>query len=224
MKKNILILILLQIAFLFTAEPFPHETYIVSYGQAPVGQHPIGATSAYYSEETCKRMARKEAENFAAGQIYGYTFEYQIDNPITKRQEYFKLTPQPAPNFSGRNVTFEETESDFRDRKTFKLTYKLLEQQKNRRKNFAGTLAESSKGEDFSQDCQHWNLRQTAFENAVKNAILNKARKDIKSRPEYICGKVMLKSSPIFSIKSGLWKTIVHVSLTIDEITYQTSY
>lgn len=266
MKSKLTIFFLFHFAFLLIAEPFPHETYIVSYGEAPVGQHPIGFSSHYYSLDECEKMAREEAENFATGQIYGYSFEYQIENPITKRGEYFNLVPDVLPNYSGRNVTFKRlsdtplsyaemdkykvldnrlklglkltnsemteyetlklrfTGRDFKDRVRFQLTYKLLEQQKKRRKNFAGALAESAKGEDFSQDCQDWTLRKVAFENAVKNAIFNKARKDIKSRPEYICGKVMLKESPMFSINSGLWKVIVHVSITIDEITYQSSY
>lgn len=228
MKNNFLLssailfyfLILLQIH----AEPFQHETYIVSYAEAPIGQHPIDFSSHYYSEDECSKMARKEAENFAAGQIYGYSFELQVENPITKRGEYFKLTPELIPNFSGRNVVYEEIESELRDRKRFKLTYKLLEAQKNHRKNFASALAESSKGEDLSQNCQYWDLRNTAFENAVKNAILNKARKNIKSRPEYISGKVMLKESPQITINSGLWRVIVHVSIKFDEVIYQTSY
>lgn len=228
MKKNFSIptIILLQFLILFqaNAEPFPHETYIVSYAEAPIGRHPIDLSSHYYSETECNEMAKKEAENFAAGQIYGYSFEFQVENPITKRGEYFKLTPELIPDFSGRNVTFEEIGSELRDRKRFKLTYKLLEQQKNRRKNFAGTLAESSKGEDLSQNCQYWDLRNAAFENAVKNAILNKARKNIKSRPEYISGKVILKESPQITINSGLWRVIVYVSIKFDEVTYQTSY
>ena len=266
MKLRFLLLIFLQFTFLSMAEPFPHETYIVSYGEAPLGRHPVGLSSRYYSLDECEKMARQEAENFTTGQIYGYSFEYQIENPITKREEYFKLTPEVKPNYTGRNVTFKRlsntplsssemdryktfenqlkldlnltnsemteyemlklrfTGRDFRDRVRYQLTYKLLEDQKNRRKNFAGTLAESSRGEDCSQDCQDWSLRNTAFENAVKNAILNKARKDIKSRPEYICGKVMLKESPLFSVNSGSWRAIVHVSIAFDEITYQTSY
>lgn len=266
MKFRFLLLIFSLLSFSAVAEPFPHETYIVSYAEAPLGRHPMGLSSKYYTLDECEKMAREEAENFTTGQIYGYSFEYQIENPITKRGEYFKLTPDVTPNYTGRNVTFKrlsntplssvemdkyrtfekrlkldlnltisETEEyemlklrftgrDFKDRVRYQLTYKLLEDQKGRRKNFAGTLAETSRGEDFSQDCQNWTLRKTAFENAVKNAILNKARKDIKSRPEYICGKVMLKESPRFSINSGLWRAMVHVSIIFDETTYQTSY
>lgn len=260
MKKLFLIPTVFLLPFLVLlraeAEPFPHETYIVSYAEAPIGQHPIDFSSHYYSEAQCNEMAKNEAINFAAGQIYGYSFEFQVENPITKRGEYFKLTPELSLQFSEkdvvleeieseqrgkkrfkltykpteqqnsheRNVVFEEIESELRDRKRFKLTYKLMEQQKNRRKNFAGTLAESSKGEDLSQNCQYWDLRNAAFENAVKNAILNKARKNTKSRPEYISGKVMLKESPQITINSGLWRVIVNVSIKFDEITYQTSY
>lgn len=226
-KISTIILFQFLILLQTNAEPFPHETYIVSYAEAPIGLHPTDFSSHYYSEAECNEMARKEAENFAAGQIYGYSFELLVENPITKRVGDFKLIldiPETYPIFSGRNVVYKEIESELRDRKRFKLTYKLMEQQKSRRKNFAGTLAESSKGEDLSQNCQYWNLRNAAFENAVKNAILNKARKNIKSRPEYISGKVMLKESPQITINSGLWRVIVHVSIKFDEITYQTSY
>ena len=243
------------------AEPFQHETYVVSYAEAPIGQHPIDFSSYYYSEDECDKMAKREAENFAVGQIYGYSFELQVENPITKRGEYFTLTPEVTADFFDKTVvyteiennesdfykkkhfklvyksaelqknsrgtsagTYEEIESDLRDRKRFKLTYKLLEAQKSHRKNFTGTLAESSKGEDLSQNCQYWDLRNTAFENAVKNAVLNKARKNIKSRPEYISGKVMLKESPQITINNGLWRAIVYVSIRFDEVTYQASY
>ena len=91
MKLRFLLLIFLQLTFLLVAEPFPHETYIVSYAEAPLGRHPVGLSSRYYSLDECEKMARQEAENFTTGQIYGYSFEYQIENPITKRTEYFKL-------------------------------------------------------------------------------------------------------------------------------------
>ena len=104
------------------------------------------------------------------------------------------------------------------------VTYRLNEDQKTIR-GFQSVIAKMSMGESSdSFSANEWTNRIMVYKNAIRNAILNALKKDLKSRPNYITGKLSLAESPKFSIISGEWRAIVKIHLIVKEVTYNDTY
>lgn len=233
MKHNIAprsIRILLTILFylslttpILNAESEIYENYIVIYGEGPHGQHPKGFDVITYTKKNAEDIAKSEISTYMSGMIYGYKFEYQVDNPVNKREEYFDLKPTHKLNVNDPNFTYRQYEISQMSIRVQGI-YRLFDDQKSYMTGYKSLSGSSSQGIYNEYDSQDWDNRYKSFEQAVKNSILNYAKSNIKSRPETITGRLILRQSPKFYIVSGRWKVMVSTNIVIDEIKYQNSF
>lgn len=223
MYRNSLIfflsLIILVINFNLKSDEI-YSNFIQIYGEGPLGQHIIGFNPVYYSKEDSVKIAKKEIFEFLSGMIYGYNFFYDVENNAAGKKGYFEATPRATLSEKDRNLSvsqYEESEISMR----IQATYRLNEDQKNYITGYQTVAAQLSSGSStYSFDSESWENRFKVYKNAVQNAVLNGARKDIKSRPTSIKGKLLLAESPKFSIISGEWRAKVKIHLIIDEVEY----
>ena len=66
-----------------------------------------------------------------------------------------------------------------------------------------------------------WKIRLETFKEAMNNAVLNAARNQIKARPLFIKGRILLKKSPEISLISGEWRVRVETHLIIQDVTFE---
>ena len=75
-------------------------------------------------------------------------------------------------------------------------------------------------GEAYIPVSDGWEKRLDAVKEAMRNAVLNGARKSLKSRPLYIRGKLLFSESPRIYITSGQWRAVIRAHLVINEVKY----
>lgn len=152
--------------------------------------------------------------------LYGYSFIYKVENKLNHSQGYFELTPLAKIKDLEKNVQltqFEESQQSLK----FQALYRLNEDQRNFVNGFQSSLAKFSIGEARKNWVGEWNIRLETFKEAMKNAVLNEARNQIKARPLFIKGRILLKNNPEISLISGEWRVRVETHLIIQDVTYE---
>jgi len=220
--KLALLLIFNSILLLNSIEIYTN--FIQIYSEGPKGQHIVSFEPIYYDKEHSVKLAKDEAIEYLSAMIYGYEFEYKMENNLTHSQGYFELKPLAHLRDNDKNIALSQyEESDISMR--VQVTYRLNEDQKNYIRGFQSVIAKMSMGESSdSFSANEWTNRIMVYKNAIRNAILNALKKDLKSRPNYITGKLSLAESPKFSIISGEWRAIVKIHLIVKEVTYNDTY
>ncbi|HOJ64035.1 MAG TPA: hypothetical protein PLE45_06405 [Spirochaetota bacterium] len=212
--------------FLFTFFSYSNEinqSYVQVYGEGPKGRIPTGFEVRTYKMEDSVLYAKNEVLEFLSGMVYGYNFVYKVENKINNTKGYFDLIPISKIKNTDKNFTlsqYEESQISIR----VQGTYRLNNIQKDYIRGFQSSIAKTASGTGFSKWEVDWTKRFDAYKDAIRDAVLNSARKNIKSRPQYIKGKVLLAESPMFSVVSGDWRVIVKVHLIITEVKYIDSY
>ncbi len=223
MKKTILILFILLPVFLFPSEDY-YKNYIQAYGEGPIGQYMNGMRTVTYSKEQGVEIAVKELQEFLSGMIYGYYFEYKVENRLDDSKGFFdvknlaviKLKDNPFFKYS----QLQESAGSIR----LQGTYRLSDDQKTYINGFNSSLAVMSMGEASGPWIGDWENRMDIFRNALRNAVLNEAKKTLKSRPLYLKGKLRLRESPVFFVKNGNWYARVIVDVMISDVSYRENY
>ncbi len=197
--------------------------YALSYGEGPLGQYLIGFKTYTYSQEDSVYYAKKEIMEFLSGMIYGYSFVYKVENNITHSKGFFDLTSLAKINEKDKNLSLRQIEkSDMSIR--LQAIYRLNDDQKSYIRGFQSSLAKMSMGEASESWVNTWDKRLEVYKKALRDSVLNEARKKYKSRPLYIKGKLLLKENPVFIIVSGEWKVRVEVHIIISKVNYKENY
>lgn len=223
MKRLILTITITLIALSLHAKIEVYQSYITIYGEGPLGQYPIAFETVTYSEEDAVILAANEIFEFLSAMVYGYNFTYKVENRLNNRKGYFDLIPIALLNRKDRDLRirqFEESRQSLR----FQALYRLKSHEKSYVKGFRSSLAFMSSGTAYGTSVGDWANRITIYKEAIREAILAGARATIKSRPQYIKGRVLLAESPSISLISGEWRVTVKIHLIINEIKYQDSY
>ncbi|HOV14962.1 MAG TPA: hypothetical protein PK771_11800 [Spirochaetota bacterium] len=222
LRINLILIYIFIVYSLHSIEIYTH--FIQIYGEGPLGQHIVDFVPKYYEKEESIKLAKDEVLEYLSGMIYGYNFSYKVENNITGAKGYFELIPLVKLKENDKNLTLSQLEESNISIRV-QATYRLNEDQKNHIKGFQSVIARMSMGESTdSFTANEWTNRFNVYKNSVRNAVLNSARKDIKSRPNYITGKILLAESPKYSIISGEWRCIVKIHLIIKDVTYNDVY
>jgi hypothetical protein len=200
-----------------------YKNYVQVYGEGPNGQQIFGFESRFFSKEETVEFARNEIMEFLSGLLYGYNFNYKIENQINKTKGYFELKNISKIKKEDKNLSLTQVEESQLSKK-IQAIYRLNENQKNYIAGFHSSLSKSSSGEGSVPVSEPWEKRLEAYKDSLKNSILNNARKTYKSRPLYIQGKVFLSESPKFSLVSGEWKVDVKTQILITKVEYLDNY
>lgn len=217
------ILFYLALTTLICAQDGVYENHIVIYGEGPIGQVITGFEVATFSEQDAINIAKTEIGEFLSGMIYGYTFDYQLDNPITKRSKRIELINTIKIKITDPNFTFRQAEKSDRSLRLQGI-YRLREDQINFRSGFASSTGVTTMGRSVSFQSNDYNNRLLSVKEAIEDAIQNQARRDYKSRPERLRGRLILIGSPRINLISGSWNTTVKIHLIISEVKYQENY
>lgn len=221
--KSCLIIFYSFISFIFYSDDI-YTHFVQVYGEGPIGQYIVNFTPKDYTKEDSVSFARKEIMEFLSGMIYGYNFIYKVENNITGSNGYFDLVPLVKLSEYDKNIKITQLqEANISMR--FQATYRLNDDQKNFIKGFQSVIAKMSSGSSTgSFPEEEWENRINVYKDALRDAVLNGAKKDLKSRPNFIKGRILLAESPKFSIISGDWRAIVKIHLIINEVTYNDTY
>lgn len=218
---NTFLLLLIITGLIYSNEI--NENYLQVYGEGPKGRIPTGFSVKNYNIEKSVMYAKNEVLEFLSGMVYGYNFVYRVENKVNHTKGYFDLVPISKIKNNDKNFTisqYEESQISIR----VQGTYRLNKNQKDYIRGFQSSVARTSAGTGFTKWEEDWTKRFEAYREAIRNAVLNSSKKLIKSRPQYIKGKVLLVNSPIFSVISGEWRVIVKVHLIITDVSYIDSY
>jgi hypothetical protein len=200
-----------------------YQNYVQVYGEGPVGRHLVGFNVIVYSKEDGVELARKEIMEFLSGCIYGYSFIYKVENKLSHSEGYFDLIPLVKLKENDINLTLTQLEeNDLTLRLQAK--YRLTDDQKNYIMGFQSSIAKFSMGEASEKIDKDWSKRLEIYKNAIRNSVLNEAKKRLKARPLYIKGRILLIESPTTGIISGEWNIRVKTHVIINEITYEDVY
>jgi hypothetical protein len=200
-----------------------YRNYVEVLGEGPVGGRFIGFETKYYTLEEGVEFARTEILNFVSGMIFGYDFVYKVENPLNKSEGYFDMTPVSSIRKDDKNlkvIQLEESQTSIR----VQGQYRLNEDQKTYIRGFGASKAFMSMGEAYETWVGPWDKRIDTVKDAVRNAVLNGARKNLKSRPLYIKGKLVFSESPHLYVVSGQWRAVVKINLVISEVQYMDTY
>ncbi|MCG8569217.1 MAG: hypothetical protein MJB14_03680 [Spirochaetes bacterium] len=211
--------------FLFSQTQI-HQNYIVLYSEGPFGQHYTyedDFTVTTYSEADAVRLAKKDTLEYLSAIIYGYRFDYQIENKFINRSSRFHVQLISQINEADNNLTLRQLEKE-ENTYRFQALYQLRNDHKQFIKGIQALSAQYSGGQAIGTEGLAWDQRTVVFHKALQEAILYKARKKIKSRPLNIKGKVFLKETPLFFIVEGNWRVVVKVNVIIEKVTYQHSF
>ncbi len=200
-----------------------NKSYVQVYGEGPKGSIPTGFEVRSYKIEDSVQYAKNEVLEFLSGMVYGYNFVYRVENKVNHTKGYFELTPISKIKNTDKNFIlsqYEESQISIR----VQGTYRLNKNQKDYIRGFQSSAAKTALGTGFSKWETDWSKRFDAYKDAIRDAVLNSAKKSIKSRPQYIKGKVLLSQSPLYSVLAGEWRVIVKVHLIIIDVFYIDSY
>jgi hypothetical protein len=196
-----------------------YQNYIEVFGEGPVGGRFAGFETKYYTLEEGVEFARTEIISFISGMIFGYNFIYKVENPLNKSEGYFEVTPISTIRKDDKNlkvIQLEESQISIR----VQGQYRLNDDQKTYIRGFNTSNSFLSMGEAYESWVGEWDIRLLAVKNAMRNAVLNGARKSLKSRPLYIKGKMVFSESPHIYVASGQWRAVVRISLVISDVKY----
>lgn len=200
-----------------------YQNYIVIYGEGPVGQYALDFQSKTYSEQDAVRYAKQEIIEYLSGMVYGYRFTYKLENKVNGRKGYFDLEPIAVLKGDDPGLQLRQySESPMMIK--IQAMYRLTEQQKAYMQAFASSSARMSQGGASDSWVADWSKRLEVYQDALKNAVFNAARKKYKSRPQYVKGRILLKETPRFFVEEGQWKAVLKIHLIFDDVSYQDSY
>ena len=111
-----------------------------------------------------------------------------------------------------------------RDGLKFLALYKLTKDQKTYLEGFRSSIAKMSSGASQNPRFDDWKIRIETYKEAIRDSILNAAKRKYKSRPLLLKGKVLLNENPRIILVSGNWKVIVKTHIIITDVTYQDVY
>ena len=168
-----------------------YQNYIQVYGEGPIGRHLVGFDVLVYSKEDAVELARNEIMEFLSGSIYGYSFIYKVENNLDHSKGYFDLKPVVKLKEDDRNITLKQLEES---NLTLRLQalYRLTDDQKNYINGFQSSIAKFSIGNATGDLNKDWKNRLEIYKNALKDSVLNEAKKRLKARPLYLKGKILL--------------------------------
>ncbi len=221
--KKIIILFCFIINFSLLFPNQIYKNYVQVYGEGPIGRHLVGFEVLEFSKEDAVELARKEIMEFLAGSIYGYSFIYKVENNLSHSKGFFELIPLIKLKEKDINISLTQLEeSDITIR--LQALYRLTDDQKNYIMGFQSSYAKFSVGEATGPIDKDWGKRIEIYKEAIRNSILNEAKKRLKARPLYIKGKVLIIESPLIGLVSGEWNIRVKTHVAIKEISYEDVY
>ena len=167
-------------------------------------------------EEVAKRLL-EEARLYFSSMIYGFRFNYTPYDSQRQIQESFELSPVAEIKWGDPNLQFDQLEvSD--NRLYVRINYSLDRSQSLRHEAWQSNTIPYATGSGEASLLGEASQKRFSFDNALKDAIRNHAKKLVLNKPKEIAGEILLSESPLISIRKAAYCTTVKVKLKLDEI------
>jgi len=203
------------------------HTQDVLRGEVRIEREPIlgGLVDAVYplDDEAAYQRALEQAAIFFAGQIYGWSFHYDIGERARGIAEEFELTP--LGDIPWGDPQLFVTHAHFDDMQlSVWLDYRPSPAQHNRLQMWNAGSIRSAQAIGYEamvawgEDVQWRTLRENALKDAARSAVRNMLRGSERNRPKQVTGLISLQSFPSFWIDSGRWAVRARFRVEIQEI------
>ena len=218
--------------FLFSF-PFLINAQEVLRGEVKIEQEPI--YRSYIEEpypldsETAYHRALELAAMFFSGQIYGWSFYYDVGERARGIEEKLELTPLGEIPWGDPGLLVTHTRLENRIHSVW-MDYRPTDAQRRRLEMWkmgniraAQAIGYSPTG-DAPENLNWLAIRKNALEDAARAAIRAMLQASERNRPKEVTGFISLESFPSFWIDGGRWAARARFKVEIKEIIPFASY
>jgi hypothetical protein len=175
------------------------------------------------SKETVAKQILEEARLYISAMIYGYSFSYTPSDRSRSVEDRFELRPiaEIAWGDPGLKIIDSEKRSG---RVWAKVGYNMANYQLIRRTSWSSNAIPTSVGVGNGTLLKGIEGKRLSFQESVKQAIRDHARKRVYNKPREITGEVLVWDAPSVGIGSGSYRSTVKIKLFIKELIPYTVY
>lgn len=164
-----------------------------------------------------KDALEKTSSFLLLGMAYGWKFSYTPSDKGRDVKEVFQIIPIENSKIRKELITIKEVKIKYPYVYSW-AEYPLSIYEVERHSSWLSLKYKTIKGVGEGKRKEETKGVKEAYTNAIKNAIMKYAKKQIKNKPKEIVGEVLIKSSPRLFCTSGLFKAEVELYINIKEI------
>lgn len=164
-----------------------------------------------------KEMLKELSAYLLSGMIYGWRFSYTPFDKLRGVEEYFDLQPVTKIEPNDSKLLIKDLEVVYPYCYCW-AEYSVSKSYFSRLDFWKTILAKTIQGSGECSLDEEINGIYTAYNEAVKNAVRQYLRKQIKNKPKEISGEVLIKANPRLYVNSGKFKSELEIYLKINEV------
>lgn len=175
------------------------------------------------TEKRASELLFREAVFVASGLIYGYTYEYVPPDSARRIEEAFTLTPRAEVRRGDPRL--EAIDGYVRNKRVYsQFLYRLEPFQQQWLESWASSALPRVEGVGEFPWWQGHESKLASIEEAVKSAIRNHLRTQVRNKPRRSRGSVILTREPRVFVDAGAYRAEVSVRIKVDEVDPQSVF
>lgn len=152
------------------------------------------------------------------GMVYGWKFDYTPSDKARGVKEYFEMEPVNTLSDAERDsIRFAHPWVE-NDKLSAWIEYKRTENQIHIYNSWRSILHPRIQGVGYARLAEGFDGIKKACEEALKNAVREYERTQIKTKPKEITGKVLLSEQPLIGVDAGRYKVLLDFFMESDKI------
>lgn len=152
------------------------------------------------------------------GMVYGWKFDYTPSDKARGVKEYFELTPvKKLTDSEIEQINYAKPWIED-DRLSAWVEFKRTENQIYFYNSWNSILHPRIKGVGYARLSEGFDGIKKASEEAVKNAVHEYERTQIKTKPKEIMGVVLISQPPLIGIDAGQYRIVLDFFMESDKI------
>jgi hypothetical protein len=169
------------------------------------------------SEARAAELLFQEARFVLSGLIYGYTYEYVPYDATRRIAEEFDLSPRAEVRRGDSRL--DAIDSYVKDKRVYtQFRYRLEPFQQQWLESWSSSALPRVEASGEHPWWQGHEAKLTAIEVAVKEAVRNYLRSQIRNKPRRARGSVILTDTPRVYVIAGAYRAEVSVRIRVDEL------
>ena len=210
---TVLLLVLTMVAQGAFATPTRHDVELWVELQ-PIAGEPDPAP---ISRDEAARRLLEEARFVFAGMLYGFEFRYVPRDRERDVAEEFVLSPIAEIPWGGEQLTI----LDIRHEENLmygRLRYTLAAHEETRRDAWSRSSVAKAAGSGNAPRILGTGAKQSAIEDAIRNAVHEYLRARVYNKPREITGRLVLSAAPRVILRNGEYQATVQVKLVVRDL------
>lgn len=161
---------------------------------------------------------RKTAPFFVQGMLYGWKVEYTPYDSARGVQEYLDIEPLQELT-SGELNSIQYKNAAFKDDRLYcRVEFERSESQQNLYKSWQSVKNPKIRGTGYGRLEDGFEGIEQACGEAVKNAIREYWRQQLKNKPKVIESRILICSSPVVGVDAGRYRVMLDFFMETDRI------